>query len=210
MTRRLPARPRLPSATGDLAIGLMGGSFDPPHSGHAHVIATAQRALGLDRVWVLVSPGNPLKKTQTALSDRLAAAQRRLGNRRTLVTDIESRLGTRYTIHLLRKLKRLAPHARFVWIMGADNLRDFHRWKDWRKIASLVPIVVVARPGTNPKAGLSRFARQFSQNRLPQSAARTLARHKPPVWVYLTAPLDPVSSTDLRSQMAQLTAMSPI
>lgn len=210
MNRRLPARPRLPSAPGNLAIGLMGGSFDPAHSGHAHVIATAQRALGLDRVWVLVSPGNPLKKTQTALSDRLGAAQRRLGNRRTIVSDIESRLGTRYTIHLLRRLKRLAPHARFVWIMGADNLRDFHRWRDWRHIANLVPIVVVARPGANPKAGLSRFARQFAQHRLPQSAASTLARRKPPAWVYLTAPLDPVSSTDLRAQMAQIMILSPI
>ena len=188
----------------------MGGSFDPAHSGHAHVIATAQRALNLDRVWVLVSPGNPLKKTQTALVDRLAATQRRLGNRRTIVTDLESRLGTRYTIHLLRRLKRLAPHARFVWIMGADNLRDFHRWRDWRHIANLVPIVVVSRPGANPKAGLSRFAQQFAQHRLPQAAASTLSRHKPPAWVYLTAPLDPVSSTDLRTQMAQLTAMSPI
>ncbi len=207
MTRRLPARPRLPSSPGDLVIGLMGGSFDPPHSGHAHVIATAQRALGLDRVWVLVSPGNPLKKTQTALSDRLAAAQRRLGNRRTVVTGIESRLGTRYTIHLLRQLKRLAPHARFVWIMGADNLRDFHRWKDWRHIANLVPIVVISRPGASPKAGLSRIARQYAGRRLPQSAAATLARHKPPVWVYLTAPLDPVSSTDLRARMMQLAVM---
>jgi len=210
MHHRLPAHLRLPSPPGDLAIGLMGGSFDPAHSGHAHVIATAQRALNLDRVWVLVSPGNPLKKTQTALVDRLAATQRRLGNRRTIVTDLESRLGTRYTIHLLRRLKRLAPHARFVWIMGADNLRDFHRWRDWRHIANLVPIVVVSRPGADPKAGLSRFAQQFAQHRLPQAAAGALARHKPPAWVYLTAPLDPISSTDLRTQMAQLTAMSPI
>ena len=210
MHHRLPAHLRLPSPPGDLAIGLMGGSFDPAHSGHAHVIATAQRALNLDRVWVLVSPGNPLKKTQTALVDRLAATQRRLGNRRTIVTDLESRLGTRYTIHLLRRLKRLAPHARFVWIMGADNLRDFHRWRDWRHIANLVPIVVVSRPGANPKAGLSRFAQQFAQYRLPQAAASALTRRKPPAWVYLTAPLDPISSTDLRTQMAQLTAMSPI
>ena len=211
MHKRLPARPLLPSAPGDLAIGLMGGSFDPPHSGHAHVIATVQRALNLDRVWVLVSPGNPLKKTQTALSDRVAAAHRRLGNSRTLVSDLESRLGTRYTIHTLRRLKRLAPRARFVWIIGADNLRDFHRWRDWRKIAALAPIVVVARPGANPKAGLSRFAQQFAQHRLPQSAASTLTRHKPPVWVYLTAPLDPASSTELRAQsQIQTFAMSPI
>ena len=87
-----------------------------------------------------------------------------------------------------------APHARFVWIMGGDNLRDFHRWKDWRQIAALVPVVVVSRPGAMPKAGLSRFAQQFAQHRLPPAAAATLARHTPPVWIYLTAPLDPVSN----------------
>jgi nicotinate-nucleotide adenylyltransferase len=179
----------------------MGGSFDPAHSGHAHVIETARRAARLDRVWVLVSPGNPLKKTQTALVDRLAAARRRLGSRTTHVTEIESRLGTRYTIHTLRKLKRLAPNAHFVWIMGADNLRDLHRWKDWRAIARLVPIIVIARPGANPKAGLSRFARQFASHRLPQSASRTLARATAPAWVYISAPLDPVSSTELRARM---------
>jgi len=201
MTRRCPARTRLPSPTGDLAIGIMGGSFDPPHSGHAHVIETARRAAGLDRVWVLVSPGNPLKKTQTALVDRLAAARHRLGSNTTHVSDLESRLGTRYTIHTLRRLKKLAPYARFVWIMGADNLRDFHGWKNWREIAALVPIIVIARPGANPKAGLSRFARQFAAHRLPQSAARTLSTHTAPAWVYISAPLDPVSSTELRAKM---------
>lgn len=202
-------RTRLPSPANGLAIGIMGGSFDPPHSGHAHVIETARRAAGLDRVWVLVSPGNPLKKTQTALVDRLAAARRRLSGPTTHVTEIETRLGTRYTIDMLRRLKRLAPHARFVWIMGGDNLRDFHRWKEWREIAKLASILVIARPGANPKAGLSRFARQFSAHRIPQSAARSLARTKPPCWVYITAPFDPVSSTDLRKQMA-LNALPPI
>lgn len=211
MRHRLPARPRLPTLTDGLTIGLMGGSFDPAHSGHAHVIATAQHALHLDRVWVLVSPGNPLKKTQTALQDRLATARRRLGGPRVAVTAVEQQLGTRYTIDLLRKLKRLAPRAHFVWIMGADNLRDFHRWRDWRHIANLATIAVVARPGANPKAGLSRFAQQFAQHRQPQSAAATLARRTPPAWVYLTAPFDPVSSTELRAQMQiQTFAMSPI
>lgn len=209
MTRRLPTHPRLPSPPGELVIGLMGGSFDPPHSGHAHVIETARRALGLDRVWVMVSPGNPLKKTQTALVDRLSAARRRLGGPRTIVSDVESVLGTRYTIHTLRRLKKLAPHARFVWIIGGDNLRDFHRWREWKQIARLAPIAVIARPGASPKAGLSRFAQQFGQQRIPQSAARTLGRRKPPAWVYISAPLDPVSSTELRAQMA-LNAIPPI
>lgn len=209
MTQRLPAHPRLPSPPGDLLIGLMGGSFDPPHSGHAHVIETARRALGLDRVWVLVSPGNPLKKTQTALVDRLSAARRRLGAPRTSISDIESVLGTRYTIHTLRRLKKLAPQARFVWIIGGDNLRDFHSWRNWKQIARLAPIAVIARPGASPKAGLSRFARQFGRSRVPQSAARTLGRRKPPAWVYISAPLDPVSSMELRAQMA-LNAIPPI
>ncbi len=209
MIRRLPARTRLPSPPGDLAIGIMGGSFDPAHSGHAHVIETARRVSGLDRVWVLVSPGNPLKKTQTALVDRLASARRRLGSRTTSVTEIETRLGTRYTVDTLRRLKQLAPHARFVWIMGADNLRDFHRWKNWREIARLVPIIVIARPGASPKAGLSRFAREFANQRLPESAARTLPTRKAPAWVYITAPLDPVSSTELRAKML-FNALAPI
>lgn len=199
---RLPTRPRLPSPPGDLVIGLMGGSFDPPHSGHAHVIATARRALDLDRVWVLVSPGNPLKRTQTPLADRLTAARRRLGGPGVVVSDIEARLGTRYTIDLIRALKRQAPRARFVWIVGGDNLRDFHRWKAWRAIAKLVPIAVIARPGANPKAGLSRFAREFSARRVNQNSASTLGRRSPPRWVYISAPFDPASSTELRAQMA--------
>lgn len=187
----------------------MGGSFDPPHSGHAHVIATAKRAVGLDRVWVLVSPGNPLKRTQTALVDRLAAARRRLGGPGVVVTDIEARLGTRYTIDLIRALKRRAPKARFVWIVGGDNLRDFHRWKEWQAIVRLAPIVVIARPGANPRAGLSRFARQFGARRLSPAAGRTLPRHAPPAWIYVTAPFDPMSSTELRAKMA-LNATPPI
>lgn len=187
----------------------MGGSFDPPHSGHAHVIETARRAAGLDRVWVLVAAGNPLKKTQTAFVDRLAAAQRRLSGRRTIVTGLENQLGLRYTIDLIRRLKRSAPGTRFVWIMGADNLRDFHKWKSWQAIAKLVPIVVIARPDANPRAGLSRFARQFAASRIPQSDARTLASRKPPAWVYIAAPLDPVSSSEIRARMA-LNALPPI
>lgn len=207
--RRPPSHLRLPSPPGDLVIGIMGGSFDPPHSGHAHVIETARRAANLDRVWIFVAAGNPLKKTQTAFIDRFAATQRRLGGRRTSVTSLEHQLGLRYTIDLLRRLKRSAPHARFVWIMGADNLRDFHKWKSWQAIARLVPIIVIARPGANPKTGLSRFASQFRASRLPQSASRTLANRKAPAWVYIAAPLDPISSSEIRAQMA-INALPPV
>jgi nicotinate-nucleotide adenylyltransferase len=187
----------------------MGGSFDPPHSGHAHVIEAARRALGLDRIWVFVAAGNPLKKTQTAFVDRLAAARRRLSGRRTNVSGLEAQLGLRYTIDLLKRLKRSAPTARFVWIMGADNLHDFHRWKRWREIAKLVPIAVIARPGANPKAGLSRFARFLSGNRIPEDAARTLKHRQPPAWVYITTPLDRTSSTDLRA-IVMTSALPPV
>jgi len=198
MSRRLSARPRLPSPPGDLAIGIMGGSFDPAHSGHAHVIETARRAAGLDRVWVLVSPGNPLKKTQTALVDRLAAATRRLGSRTTLVSDLEGRLGTRYTIHLLRRLKRLAPKARFVWIMGADNLRDFHRWKDWRRIARTMPIAVIARPGYDAHAVANPAMAWLRRYRVKAASFRNRDNWSAPALIALRFDPDPRSATGIR------------
>ena len=187
----------------------MGGSFDPAHSGHAHVIETARRAAGLDAVWVFVAAGNPLKRTQTAFVDRLRSAQRHLGGRRTIVSSLEADLGLTYTIDLLKRLKRRAPHARFVWIMGGDNLSQFHRWRKWREIARLVPIVVVSRPGANPKAGLSRFATTLPGARIPEDAARTLPDRKPPCWVWITAPLNATSSTDIRAQMF-VNALPPV
>jgi nicotinate-nucleotide adenylyltransferase len=199
--RRAHPHFRLPGPAGALAIGIMGGSFDPPHSGHAHVIETARKALGLDRVWVFVAAGNPLKRTQTAFVDRLAATQRRLGGRRTIVSALEAQLGLVYTIDLLKRLKRRAPHAHFVWIMGGDNLSQFHLWRRWKEIARLVPIAVVSRPGGNPKAGLSRFARSLPGARIPEEAARTLKNRRPPAWVYISAALDPTSSTELRTTM---------
>jgi nicotinate-nucleotide adenylyltransferase len=210
MTRRRPhPHFRLPGPADSLAIGLMGGSFDPPHSGHAHVIETARRALGLDRIWVFVAAGNPLKKTQTAFVDRLAAARRRLSGRRTAVSALEAELGLVYTIDLLKRLKRRAPHARFVWIMGGDNLSQFHLWRRWREIARLVPIAVVARPGSNPRAGLSRFARSLPGARLTEDAARTLKEKRPPAWVYISAPFDRTSSTELRAMM-MANALPPV
>lgn len=192
---------RLPGIADGLAIGVMGGSFDPPHAGHAHVIEAARRALGLDRIWVFVAAGNPLKKTQTAFVDRLASAQRRLSGRGIVVSALEAELGLTYTIDLLKRLKRRAPHARFVWIMGGDNLPQFHRWRRWREIARLVPIAVVSRPGGNPKAGLSRFARSLPGARISEDAAQSLKDRRAPAWVYISTPLDPTSSTELRAAM---------
>ena len=188
----------------------MGGSFDPPHLGHLHLIKVAQTRLGLDWVWIVPAAGNPLKRTATSYRDRLAAAERTLKGPRVKVSSIEGQLGLVYTIDLIERLKRLCPHARFVWIMGADNLSQFDRWRSWRKIASLVPICVVSRPQYGPRPLSSRFARTFSAQRLPAERALSLPFAHPPAWVYLPAPLDPTTSTELRVLMTAAAATPPI
>lgn len=205
-----PARPirhRLPGPAAGLRIGLLGGSFDPAHSGHAHLISVARRRLGLDAVWVIPAAGNPLKRTQTPFAERASGAQRLLAGPGVRVSTIERDLGLTYTIDLIGALQRLAPSARFVWIMGADNLRDFHRWRAWTRIAERVPIAIVSRPGASPKAGLSRFARRFAGARYAPEAASSLPQRTAPAWVYLTAPLDPTSSTVLRNRRSRLAAL---
>jgi nicotinate-nucleotide adenylyltransferase len=200
-TRRRTLPPHLPGPSAGLRIGVMGGSFDPPHTGHIHLIEVARRRLGLDWVWVFPARGNPLKHTATAFAERLAAARRVLEGPRVRVSALEGELGLTYTIDLVRALKRLAPEARFVWIMGGDNLAQFHRWRDWREIAARLPIAVVSRPSDGPTPKLSRFAQQFAASRLPAEAAATLADRPAPAWTYLSAPLDPASSTELRSRI---------
>ncbi len=182
------------------AVGLLGGSFDPPHAGHAHLTREALKRLGLDRVWWLVSPANPLKlRAPAPMAARLAACRRVIDHPRVTVTDIETRLGTRATIDTLRALGARYPHLRFVWLMGADNLAGFHRWEDWQEIMTLVPVAVLARPGQRMAALNARAARQFAQARLPARAASRLAAARPPAWIYLDMPMRRVSSTALRS-----------
>lgn len=191
----------LPPAPRGARIGLYGGSFNPPHAGHLHVSRLAARRLGLDRVWWLVSPGNPLKKTAglAPLAERLAAARSIARDPGILATDIEARLGTRYTIDTLRALRRLYPGVRFVWIMGADSLVDFHLWRDWQAIARTVPIAVVDRPGFTLAATSSRAARSLSHYRIPESQARRLPAMVPPALTILHGPRSALSSTALRA-----------
>lgn len=189
-----------PRAPRGLKIGLLGGSFDPAHSGHAHVAETALRRLGLDCVWWLVSPQNPLKTTSSPLTDRLNSARSVATGPDMIVTDIESKLGTAFTIDTLKALKKRFPGARFVWLMGADNLAGFEHWRGWKEIASLVPICVVSRPGAGPRARLGRLSRRFPNARLPIHAAMKTPFAKPPVWVYLPARWNDVSSTALRAR----------
>ncbi len=191
----------LPLALPGMRIGLLGGSFDPAHEGHAHLTREALKRLGLDRVWWLVSPGNPLKPNPPApIADRIAWAQAVMDDPRVVITDIEARLGTRHTAATLRRLTALYPNVRFVWLMGADNLAQFHRWQNWDWIMRHVPVAVFARPGTRLAARGSRAADEYARWRQPVEAARLIAGLVPPAWVFLDMPLNDLSSSAIRAR----------
>jgi nicotinate-nucleotide adenylyltransferase len=187
-----------------IKVGLLGGSFDPAHSGHAHVAETARARLGLTYVWWLVSPQNPLKPKSTPLKNRLASARAVARGRHNIVTDIETQLKTQFTIDTLKGLKRRFPGVNFVWLMGADNLSGFEQWRGWQDIARLVPICVVSRPGAGPRARLGRLAQRFPHARLNLADATACPRAAPPAWVYIPARWNPLSSTALRASGAGL------
>ena len=181
--------------------GLLGGSFNPAHRGHRRISLAAMRRLGLDEIWWLVSPGNPLKPEtgMAPLAARLASARRAARRAPIRPTAIEAVLGSSYTVDTLRGLIRLYPRRRFVWLMGADNLAQFHRWRDWRKIAALVPIAVVTRPGYDAlalKAPAMGWLRRFVR---PAAEARHWTRWRLPSLVLLRLPPDPTSATALRA-----------
>ena len=201
--RRLAPRLRLPPHAPGMRIGLFGGSFNPPHEGHRAASLFAMKRLGLDRVWWLVSPGNPLKDTRElpSLGKRMAAARARARHPRIDVTDVEAQLCTRYTVDTIRGLSRRCPSVHFVWVMGVDNFVDFHRWRAWRDIFALVPISVVDRGGVGLGALGRPAAEAFRRHRLPESAARRLAISKPPAWVLLHGLKSAVSSTTLRQKI---------
>lgn len=193
-------RAGLPVAGRGQVVGLLGGSFDPPHGGHAHITRAALKRFGLDQVWWLVSPGNPLKARPPApLARRLEAGQRLMQHPKVRVTGIEARLGTRYTARTIIALQRLYPHVRFVWLMGADNLVQFHQWQEWEEIMARVPIGVLARPGDRLAARLSRAGRQYRWAKVPRHLAQGLGRMHAPAWCFLNLPMDDISSTELRA-----------
>jgi len=181
-------------------IGILGGSFNPAHRGHLDISLKALRQLGLDQVWWLVSPQNPLKPADgmAPFAERLAAARRLARNPRIRVTDLEQRLGSRYTAESLKLLRRRFPETRFVWLMGADNLAQIAQWRDWQQIFHLVPIAVFARPSYCFKALAAKAARRFARYRLKEGAGRRLATSEPPAWLFVHGRLNPISATEIR------------
>lgn len=181
-------------------IGLLGGSFDPAHGGHVALSRTALARMGLDAVWWLVTPGNPLKPRPPAdLEERLAQARAQAMHPRIRVCAPEARWGTRRTVETLARLRKAAPGVRFVWLMGSDNLASFHRWHRWRDIAGLVPIAVIARPGARASAQLAPAAKALRPFRLRDGDAGALPLRPAPAWAFLTGPLNPLSSSGLRT-----------
>lgn len=187
-----------------MRVGLFGGSFNPAHDGHLHVSQTALRRLGLDRVIWLVSPQNPLKSARdtASLEGRIAGARRLRPGPRVVISDIETRMGSQYTIDTLRLLKARYPGVHFVWIMGGDNLASFHRWRGWTQLMREVPVAVVARPGPRLNGRMAIAAHRFAHARVRSARARGLALMAPPAWVYLRARLNFASSTALRARLA--------
>jgi nicotinate-nucleotide adenylyltransferase len=192
---------KLPPHGPGLKIGLLGGSFNPPHEAHLAVSRLAMRRLGLDRVWWLVTPGNPLKDTRALppLAERVAAARLIATHPRIDVTDLEAAIGTRFTADTITWLVRRFPAVRFVWIMGADNLAQFDRWRNWRTIAAAVPFAVVDRFGASYAATASPAAQALASARIRELDARSLPDRRPPAWVYLHGLKSPLSSTAIRA-----------
>lgn len=194
-------RAGFPTASKGMVIGLLGGSFDPAHEGHVHLTRQALARMGLDRVWWLVTPGNPLKARQPApMAARLARARALMTDPRVKITDLEAKLGTRATIETLERLQAIYPGVHFVWLMGADNLVQFHKWSRWRDILRAVPVGVLARPGLGLAARTSVAARAFGVNQIARG--ENLRGKAAPAWCFVNMPMKAASSSAIRARGA--------
>jgi nicotinate-nucleotide adenylyltransferase len=188
-----------PIAYKGMVIGLLGGSFDPAHAGHVQLTREAIKRMRLDRVWWLVSPGNPLKARQPApMAARLAQARAVMQDPRVVITGLEADLGTRATADTIDALRAIYPGVHFVWLMGADNLVQFHRWERWRDILRAVPVGVLARPGSGVAARLSVAARAFRVDRV--ALGEGIGSRRPPAWCFVNMPLNDLSSSAIRAR----------
>jgi nicotinate-nucleotide adenylyltransferase len=186
-----------------MRIGLLGGSFNPAHAGHQHIIDLARQRLQLDQVWLLVSPGNPLKPQDgmAPFAKRLASARGIADGRRVIASGIEAVWGTRYTIDTLRLLLRRFPRVLFVWLTGADILMQLPRWRRWLEFVRSIPIAVLPRPGYNHRALASQTVHRFSTARRPMRLATRLAELRAPAWVFLNVPEHPASASAIRASI---------
>lgn len=195
----------MPFALKGMAVGLFGGSFNPPHAGHALVAEIALRRLGLDQLWWMVTPGNPLKDTRhlAPLAERLQRCEELIHDPRIKITAFEAAHNVRYTADTLALIKARNSGVNFVWIMGADNLADFHRWQRWQEIALTFPIAVIDRPGSTLAFLSSRMAKTFGYARIDETDAPMLARSKAPAWTFIHGPRSLLSSTEIRNGAAK-------
>lgn len=181
---------------------MLGGSFDPAHEGHAHITREALKRFGLDRVWWLVSPANPLKQKGPApLAQRMQRAQAMIQHPAVVVSDLEARLGTVYTAQTLEILINTYPGVKFTWLMGADNLASFHRWQAWEWIMTHVRVGVIARPEHRIHARTSKAARKYARFRVPGRFSVTLGQTAAPAWSFVNAPMMDISSTQIRAEL---------
>jgi nicotinate-nucleotide adenylyltransferase len=193
------ARVKLPSFGANQRIGLFGGSFNPAHEGHVHVALTAVEALALDWLWVLVTPGNPLKKTpDLSLAERMARLRKLMRHPKIVISDIEAKANLRFSLQTIQFLKARAPNVHFVWVMGADNLASFDRWQGWEEIINLIPLAVVDREEGRFAALNSKAAKRLAKARLDAEKAALLPLAPPPAWVFLHGKHVRASSTALR------------
>jgi nicotinate-nucleotide adenylyltransferase len=182
-----------------MVIGLLGGSFDPAHDGHVHITHEALKRMGLHQVWWLITPANPLKSHQPApMAQRLARARAVMGDPRVKITELETRLRTARTADTVRRLKAIYPGVTFVWLMGADNLVQFHKWGRWQDILNAVPVGVLARPGAGVAARTSVAARMYREKRVGRG--ENLAHKPAPAWVFVNLPLNNASSSAIRAK----------
>jgi nicotinate-nucleotide adenylyltransferase len=202
---KAPAPPLSAPALAGLRVGLLGGSFNPAHAGHLHISLLALKYLQLDELWWMVSPQNPLKSKEdmAPFAERLASARAMARHPRILVTDVETRLHTRYTADTLLALRRRFPRTHFVWIMGADNLAQIPKWERWTEIFSSVPVAVFDRGTYVFPALAGKAARRYAAERVSAENAARLAKATPPAWAYFHIRRHPASATDIRAQFAK-------